>query len=157
MPMRLFYTTLLFVHLIGVVVWVGGMFVMHFAVRPAAAAQLPPPQRLPLLATVLGRFFFWVSIAIVAILASGIGLILGAGGFGNAHLSVHVMFVIGLTMMAIYLHIRLAPFPRLQRAIVATDWPTAARNLDTIRKLVLMNLVLGIVTTAVATIGRSLL
>ena len=50
--MRLVYTTLLFVHLIGVVVWVGGMFVMHFAVRPAAAGQLPPPQRLPLLATV---------------------------------------------------------------------------------------------------------
>jgi uncharacterized membrane protein len=155
--MRLVYTALLFVHLIGVVVWVGGMFVMHFAVRPAAAGQLPPPQRLPLLATALGRFFSWVSIAIVAILASGIGLILGAGGFGSAHVSVHVMFVIGLAMMAIYLHIRLAPFPRLQRAVAATDWPTAARNLDMIRKLVLTNLVLGIVTTAVATIGRSLL
>lgn len=155
--MKLLYTALLFVHLIGVVVWVGGMFVMHFAVRPAAVVQLPPPQRLPLLATALGRFFFWVSIAIVAILASGIGLILGAGGFGNAHVSVHVMFAIGLAMMAIYLHIRLAPFPRLQRAVAATDWPAAARNLDTIRKLVLTNLVLGVVTTAVATIGRSLL
>ena len=155
--MKLLYTALLFVHLIGVVVWVGGMFVMHFAVRPAAVGQLPPPQRLPLLATALGRFFFWVSIAIVAILASGIGLILGGGGFGNAHVSVHLMFAIGLAMMAIYLHIRLAPFPRLQRAVAATDWPTAARNLDTIRKLVLTNLVLGVVTTAVATIGRSLL
>ncbi|HQR75325.1 MAG TPA: CopD family protein [Burkholderiaceae bacterium] len=155
--MRLVYTTLLFIHLVGVVVWVGGMFVMHFAVRPAAAGLLPPPQRLPLLATVLGRFFFWVSIAIVAILASGIGLILGGGGFGNAHVSVHVMFAIGLAMMAIYLHIRLAPFPRLQRAVAAADWPTAARNLDTIRRLVLTNLVLGVATTAVATIGRSLL
>ena len=155
--MRLVYTTLLFIHLVGVVVWVGGMFVMHFAVRPAAAGLLPPPQRLPLLATVLGRFFFWVSIAIAAILASGIGLILGGGGFGNAHVSVHVMFVIGLVMMAIYLHIRLAPFQRLQRAVAAADWPTAARNLDTIRRLVLTNLVLGVATTAVATIGRSLL
>lgn len=155
--MKLVYTMLLFVHLFGVVVWVGGMFVMHFAVRPAAAGLLPPPQRLPLLATVLGRFFFWVSIAIVAILASGIGLILGGGGFGNAHVSVHVMFAIGLAMMAIYLHIRLAPFPRLQRAVAAADWPTAARNLDTIRRLVLTNLVLGVATTAVATIGRSLL
>jgi uncharacterized membrane protein len=155
--MRLIYTALLFIHLIGVVVWVGGMFVMHVAVRPVAAGQLPPPQRLPLLAAALGRFFFWVSIAIVAILASGIGLILGAGGFGNAHVSVHLMFVIGLAMMAIFLHIRLAPFPRLQRAVAATDWPTAARNLDVVRKLVVTNLVLGIVTTAVATIGRSLL
>ena len=75
--MRLLYTTLLFIHLLGVVVWVGGMFVLLFAVRPVAAAQLPPPQRVPLLATALGRFFFWVSIAIIAILGSGIALVLG--------------------------------------------------------------------------------
>jgi uncharacterized membrane protein len=148
---------LLFVHLIGVVIWVGGMFVLHVAVRPAAAAQLPPPQRLPLLATALGRFFFWVSIAIIAILASGIGLILGAGGFANAHLSVHLMFAIGLVMMGVFLHIRFAPFSRLRRAVAASDWPTAASNLDLIRKLVVTNLVLGIVTTGVATIGRALL
>lgn len=155
--MRLLYTVLLFIHLTGVAVWVGGMFVMHFAVRPAAAGQLSPPQRLPLLATALGRFFFWVSIAIAAILASGIGLILGAGGFANAHLSVHLMSAIGLAMMAIYLHIRLAPFPRLRRAVAAGDWSTAASNLDQIRKLVATNLALGIVTTGVATIGRALL
>lgn len=155
--MRLLYTGLLFIHLIGVVLWVGGMFVLHFAVRPAAAGQLPPPQRLPLLANVLGRFFFWVSIAIVAILASGVGLILGAGGFANAHASVHLMFVLGLVMMAIFLYIRFAPFPRLQRAVAASDWPAAAKELDRIRKLVVTNLALGIVTTAVATLGRALL
>ena len=155
--MRLLYTTLLFIHLLGVIIWVGGMFVLHFAVSPAAAGQLPPPQRLPLLATALGRFFFWVVIAIIGILGSGIGLILGAGGFANAHVSVHVMFAIGLVMMGIFLHIRFAPFPRLRRAVAANDWPTAAANLDMIRKLVATNLVLGIVTTAVATIGRALL
>jgi uncharacterized membrane protein len=155
--MRLLYTGLLFIHLIGVVLWVGGMFVLHFAVRPAAAGQLPPPQRLPLLANVLGRFFFWVSIAIVAILASGVGLILGAGGFANAHASVHLMFVLGLVMMAIFVYIRFAPFPRLQRAVAASDWPAAAKELDRVRKLVVTNLALGVVTTAVATLGRALL
>ena len=155
--MRLLYTTLLFVHLVGVAVWIGGMFVMHFAVRPAAAGLLPPPQRLPLLATALGRFFFWVSIAIAVILASGIGLIIGAGGFANAHVSVHVMVAIGLAMMAIFLHIRFAPFPRLQRAVAASDLPAAAASLDTIRRLVVTNLVLGVVTIGVATIGRALL
>jgi uncharacterized membrane protein len=155
--MRLIYTALLFVHLIGVVVWVGGMFVMHFAVRPAAAGLLPPPQRLQLLTTALGRFFFWVTLAIIAIPASGIGLILGAGGFANAHVSVHLMLALGLLMMAIFLYIRLAPFRRLQRAVAASDWPIAAKNLDTIRKLVVTNLALGMITTAVATIGRALL
>jgi len=155
--MRLLYSALLFVHLLGVVVWVGGMFVLLFAVRPAAAAQLPPPQRVPLLATALGRFFFWVSLAIIAILGSGIALILGAGGFANAHFSVHLMFAIGVAMMAIYLLIRFAVFPRLQSAVAAADLPLAAAKLDTIRKLIAINLALGIVTTAVATIGRALL
>lgn len=155
--MKFLYTGLLFVHLVGVLIWVGGMFVLHFAVRPAAAAQLPPPQRLPLLGQVLGNFFFWVTLAVIAILASGLGLILGAGGFANAHASVHAMFALGLLMMAIYAVIRLRHFPRLQRAVAAQQWPVAAGCLDAIRKLVLTNLLLGLLTTAVATIGRALL
>ncbi|MCK7497690.1 MAG: DUF4149 domain-containing protein [Comamonadaceae bacterium] len=54
--------------MLAVVVWVGGMFLMHFAVRPVAVAQLPPPQRLPLLAAILGRFFGWVTAAVLVVL-----------------------------------------------------------------------------------------
>ncbi len=155
--MRLLYTSMLLLHVLGVVVWVGGMFLMHVAVRPAAVDLLQPPQRLPMLTSVLKRFFFWVHIAIVAILISGVGMILEGGGFRNAHLSVHVMLVIGLAMMAIFLHIRFAPFRRLQAAVASSDWPAAAGRLDQVRQLVTTNLVLGIVTIAVATIGRALL
>lgn len=155
--MRLAYSLLLFLHLAGVIVWIGGMFVMHFAVRPAVASELQPPQRLALMAHVLGRFFYWVTIAIVVILGSGIALILGAGGFRNAHLSVHLMFGLGLVMMAIFAHIRTAPFRRLRSAVAAADWPAAARELQAIRTLVALNLLLGVVNVAVATIGRALL
>jgi uncharacterized membrane protein len=155
--MKVLYTSMLQLHVLGVVVWVGGMFLMHVAVRPAAVELLQPPQRLPLIASVLGRFFYWVVIAIVAVLLSGIGMILEGGGFRNAHLSVHVMFAIGLAMMAIFLHIRFAPFKRLQSAVAASDWPEAARQLELVRLLVTTNLVLGIVTIAVATIGRAVL
>jgi uncharacterized membrane protein len=133
------------------------MFMMHVAVRPAAVQLLPPPQRLPLIASVLQRFFVWVGVAIVAVLVSGVGMILEGGGFRNAHLSVHLMFAIGLAMMAIFLHIRFAPFKRLQSAVVVSDWPVAAQRLDQVRQLVTTNLVLGIVTIAVATIGRAVL
>jgi len=155
--MKLLYTSMLLLHVLGVVVWVGGMFVMHVAVRPAAVELLQPSQRLPLLTTVLKRFFFWVHIAIVAVLLSGIGMILEGGGFRNAHLSVHLMLAIGVTMMAIFLHIRLGPFKRLRSAVVSSDWPLAAQRLDQVRQLVTTNLVLGIITIAVATIGRALL
>jgi uncharacterized membrane protein len=155
--MKLLYTSMLPLHVLGVVVWVGGMFLMHVAVRPAAVRLLPPPQRLPLLAAVLERFFLWVVVAIVAVLASGLGMILEGGGFRNAHLSVHLMFALGLAMMAIFLHIRFAPFRRLQAAVAASDWPLAARRLDQVRQLVTTNLALGILTIAVATIGRAVL
>ena len=42
-------------HVMGVVVWVGGMFFAHMALRPAVQS-LAPPERLPLLAATLSRF-----------------------------------------------------------------------------------------------------
>lgn len=155
--MKVLYTTMLLLHVLGVVVWVGGMFMMHVAVRPAAIETLQPAQRLPLIASVLKRFFDWVVVAIVAVLLSGIGMILEGGGFRNAHPSVHIMLAIGLAMMAIFLHIRFASFRRLQAAVVSSDWPAAGQRLEQVRQLVTTNLVLGIVTIAVATIGRAVL
>lgn len=155
--MKVLYTSMLLLHVLGVVVWVGGMFLMHVAVRPAAVELLAPPQRLALIASVLRRFFFWVAIAVVVVLLSGIGMILESGGFRNAHLSVHVMFAIGLAMTAIFLHIRLAPFRRMQSAVASSEWPVAARHLEQVRLLVTTNLALGTLTIAVATIGRAVL
>jgi uncharacterized membrane protein len=154
--MRFAYPLLLLFHLLAVVVWVGGMFLMHFAVRPTAVEQLEPPARLPLLTGVLGRFFRWVTIAVVVIIASGFAMILGAGGFATAHVSVHLMLALGLLMTAIYAWIRVSFFARLQAAVAARDWPTAAGSLDRLRRLVEINLVLGIATIAVAIVGRLL-
>jgi uncharacterized membrane protein len=154
--MKFVYPLLLFAHVLGVVVWVGGMFLMHVAVRPAAVELLQPPARLPMLTAVLGRFFRWVTIAVIVILASGVAMIFGGGGFANAHVSVHLMFGLGLLMAAIYVVIRVSPFERLKSAVAAQDWPAAAGHLDRLRKLVSTNLVLGIVTIGVAIVGRVL-
>ncbi len=155
--MRILYTTLLFAHVLGVVVWVGGMFVLHFAVRPSAARLKDPPARLTFLSSALGRFMAWAALAIVVVLASGLAMIFIGGGFRNAHLSVHLMLAVGLVMMALYLHIRFAPFKRMRAAVVTGDWTAAAANLDMVRKKVVLNLSLGIVTIAIATIGRAAL
>jgi uncharacterized membrane protein len=155
--MRIIYTTLLFAHVLGVVVWVGGMFVLNFAVRPSAARLQEPSVRLTFLSSVLGRFMSWAALAIVIVLASGLVMILIGGGFKNAHLSVHLMLAVGLVMMLLYLHIRFAPFKRMRAAVMASDWASAAANLDVVRKMVLLNLVLGFITIAIATIGRAVL
>ena len=44
-------------HLLSAVIWVGGMFFAHMALRPAAAQVLEPPHRLQLWVQVFKRFF----------------------------------------------------------------------------------------------------
>ena len=48
---------LLFVHLLGAIAWVGGMFFAYFCLRPAAMEVLDPPRRLPLWSATFARFF----------------------------------------------------------------------------------------------------
>ena len=154
--MTVLAAVLLFLHLCAAAFWVGGMAVMHLAVRPAAVEVLEPPLRLPFMAQALARFFAGVTIAIVVVLLSGLSLVQLAGGFAQVHWSVHAMFALGLVMMAIFLHIRFSPFRRLQRAVAAREWPQAGTALGTIRKLVVLNLALGVAVFALAFVGRAL-
>lgn len=145
---------LLFLHVASVVIWVGGMFFAHQCLRPVAVAQLEPPQRLPLWAGVFSRFFPWVWAAVGVILASGLAMILQVG-FKNAPLNWHLMFGTGLVMMLIFLHVWFAPFRRLRRHVAAQEWPAAGAALNQIRRLVGVNILLGLVTIAIATVGRT--
>ena len=150
----MFAALLLCLHLLAATWWVGGMAVMHFAVRPAAAQLLEPPLRLPFMAAVLRRFFAGVSAAVAVLLASGLGLIALHGGFGQMHWSVHTMLAIGLLMTGVYAHVRLGLYPRLQQAIAARAWPAAAAQLNAIRQRVALNLALGTLVYVLALAGR---
>jgi len=140
-------------HLLGVVVWVGGMFFAHMALRPSVQA-LPPPQRLPLLAATLNRFIGWVGVAVAAILGSGIVMIMLLGGLRAVNASVHAMIALGVVMMFIYGHIAGGPLKRLRAASAAGEWERAGAAMGQVRKLVAVNLVLGLVTLTIAVLGR---
>jgi uncharacterized membrane protein len=143
-------------HLLGVILWVGGMFFALAALRPAAMKTLQPPQRLPLFAAALGHFFVWVVIAIVVILASGFYLVAAMGGLRAAGVHVHAMLTLGIVMMLLFIHVRVVSYRRLQRAVSAQAWPDAGAALASIRRFVSINLVLGVATVAVAVLGRRL-
>jgi len=146
-----FHHVLLFAHLAGVILWVGGMAFAHFCLRPAALA-LPPAQRLPLWCGVLGRFFRVVWLAIGLIVGSGFAM-LGATGFAQAPVAWHVMAGIGLVMVAVFASIWFGPWQALQQAVVAENWAGGAAALNRIRQRVGLNLLLGVFTVAVATLG----
>jgi uncharacterized membrane protein len=122
--------------------------------RPSAG-MLEPALRLPLWHRVFTRFFPWVWASILALLASGYGMVfLFFGGFRGVGLHVHVMQGTGIVMILLFLHLFFAPWRRFQSAIAAGDPPTAGRNLETIRVLVATNLVLGLITVVVGASGR---
>ena len=73
----------LLLHLLGVVVWVGGMFFAYMALRPVAATVLEPPQRLSLWAGVFAKFFPWVWLSIALILGSGLYMWMALGGVSS--------------------------------------------------------------------------
>jgi uncharacterized membrane protein len=141
-------------HVLGAVVWVGGMFFAYMALRPAAGALLEPPQRLPLWQETFRRFFFWVWLSVAALLASGLWMVWLVGGFGAVGLYVHAMLAVGVAMMLIFGHVYFSPYRRLTRHVQEKSWKAAGEALGQIRKLVALNLTLGLLTIALATAGR---
>lgn len=141
-------------HLLAVVIWVGGMFFAYMALRPAAQI-LEPSTRLPLWARTFNRFFVWVWIAVLVIPASGYWMILHAlGGFAQAAIHIHIMQGLGIVMILIFLHVFFAPFRRMKIALTTHDFTEAGRRLGQIRKLIGVNLLLGLATIIVAAAGN---
>jgi len=147
------YVLLLAAHILAAVFWVGGMAFAYTVLRPAAGA-IEPPVRLTLWRDVFGRFLPWVGLAIVALLVSGYAMMFMAFGGFRAPLFIHVMQGTGIIMMLIYLHLYFAPWRRMQIAVRDGQWPVAGQQLATIRKLVAINLVLGVITILIGSTGR---
>ena len=143
------------IHLLAALIWVGGMFFAYVVLRPAAVEVLEPPQRLRLWNVVFRRFFVWVWVAVAVLLASGLYMIMLYGGFAHIQLFINIMFVLGLTMIAIYGHVYFAQYRKLSRLVDNQSWKDAGEMLGKIRRLVGVNLTLGILTVCVAVLGTT--
>ena len=141
-----------FLHLVSVVVWVGGMFFAWTCLRPVAAANLEPPARLKLWADVFARFFPWVWGCVLAVVISG-SMALVATGMRQAPPHWHVMLTLGLVMSAIFVYVFIISYGKLKAAVSGQNWPAGAKALGQIRQLIGINLILGLITIAVATLG----
>jgi uncharacterized membrane protein len=141
-------------HLLGVVVWIGGMFFAYLVLRPAAARLLEPPQRLLLWSATLTRFFNWVWVSVVLVLGSGFYMVTVIAEGARIPLYVHAMLYIGVVMTLIFAYVFFSPFPTLKRAVAAQNWPEGAAALNQIRIAVAVNLALGLVNVVVATGGQ---
>lgn len=149
------YATLKLLHVLAIVVWIGGMAFTQFFLRPAAMA-LDLPQRVTLMHAALQRFFKAVLVAMAVVLVSGLWMIgrvakqtVQSGLDFNMPLSWTIMAALGIVMMAIFGHIRFALFKRLSQAVSSQDWTAGSAALANIRTWVGINLGLGIAIIAV--------
>jgi uncharacterized membrane protein len=141
-------------HTLAAVIWVGGMFFAHMALRPSVM-ELQPPDRLGLWSRVFPRFFAWVWASVITLLLTGYGVIyLGYQGMAGVGMHVHIMQATGLLMMAVFVFIYFGPFQAFRRAMEQGDMPAAALAQGRIRKLVAFNLPLGLFTAAIGATGN---
>jgi uncharacterized membrane protein len=134
-------------HLLCAVAWVGGMLFALAVVRPALGV-LEPPQRVALHHRIFRRFFLIIWHAMPLALISGYALAFAVyGGFQRLPWNVNAMQAIGLVMAVVFLAIVFGPYRRFRAAVSTARALEAAEK---IRRLILLNLVLGIVVVVLA-------
>lgn len=137
--MRIF----LLLHLLGAIVWLGGMFTMLYVVRPTVTEHLQQPaDRLGFMLKGTGRFLKIVWFAMPLTLLTGFAM-LGLVGFSRMSPGVHIMLTLGLLMGVIFLVIWFGPFKKFRSAMASSDFPVAAKAHENVRKLVLTNMTIG--------------
>jgi uncharacterized membrane protein len=141
------YAGLKALHLLCAVLWVGGMFFAYVVLRPSLAA-IEAPQRMLLHTRVFKKFFLIIWHAMPLIIVTGFVMLFVYGnGMAGASWQIHTMLGLGLLMAAVFLAIFFGPYRQFRRT---TDRNRMASSLDGIRKMIGINLVLGLITVIVA-------
>jgi len=129
------------------------MFFAYVVLRPAAVAVLEPPLRLRLWDAVFRGFFMWVWSAVAVLLVSGFSMIYFYGGFAYVTRHVYAMLVLGLAMMVIFGYVFFACYKPFALHVANQRWKEAGEFLGKIRKLIAVNLALGLVIVCEVVIG----
>lgn len=141
-------------HTLAAVIWVGGMFFAHVALRPSLMKE-EGPTRLRVWSHVFPRFFAWVWLCVILLPMTGYAMVfVDFGGFEAAGRHVEVMHALGWVMIVLFIVLFVRPFTKFMAEVGAEDWPAAAAHLAMIRRIVITNLILGLVVIAAGVSGR---
>jgi uncharacterized membrane protein len=78
------------------------------------------------------------------------------GGMQQAGLHINVLNGIGWIMFLLFLYLNTVPFRGLRTAVSNNDWAAGVDHLASIRRIVAINLSLGLIVIAVASAGQHL-
>jgi uncharacterized membrane protein len=141
-------------HMLAAIIWVGGMFFAHVILRPAMG-PMSDAERTALRARLLPRFFAWVWGAVIVLFVTGYGILyFGYEGLAAAGLHIRLMEGIGLCMMLFFGWMFFVPFKNFMQAASDNDAAKANGEFVRIRGVVAVNLVLGLIVSAMAATGN---
>lgn len=139
-------------HQVAAIIWIGGMFFAHFALRPTIKRSLEPPERIQVALGVFRRFFPWVWVCIATLWISGIWVSVAKYPSGPP-MSVHVMMGTSLLMTLVFVFLYVLPFRRMKIAVDYENWRWASAKFSAIRRLMAFNMVIGFLTVIIAVSG----
>ncbi len=136
-------------HLLAALIWVGGMFFAYLVLRPSLLGW-EQQQALRLWRQVFVRFFRWVWVAVVVLIVSGYWMLFVVyGGFAGATPLIHLMQSLGLLMAGLFVWLYGVRWRQFQAALDSDEFEAAAIALGKIRHIVVVNLVLGLINSAI--------
>jgi len=141
-------------HILSVVIWVGGMFFAYMILRPSIGQLFKLPERMRLWSRVFDRFFKWVWLSVLLLLSTGFYMIYLYGGMAAMPLFIHLMMFSGIVMMLIFVYLFFGVYVHFDQYVEEKEWHLAEEKLAIMRRLVALNLAIGLLTIAVAIIGR---
>lgn len=141
-------------HLLAALVWVGGMFFAILILKPAAQ-ELDLPTRVRLWSKTLTRFMVVVWISVIILPVTGYWMIFhGFGGLNFIGQHLWIMQVVGWVMISLFLLLYYRSFLPLRRMALELLIPETGLYIERIRKIVQINLILGIIVVCLAAGGR---
>lgn len=130
------------IHLLSVVIWVGGMAFLMLVLRPGLMA-VEPGARITVQGALFRRFFRTVWHVMPIAVISGLLLLILDYGHQTIPWPVMVMQTGGILMAAIFIGMFMVPNRHLQTKLAAGT--ATAEDILPVRRLVLLNLVIGTV------------
>ena len=141
-------------HIVGIVVWLGGLFFVTFIAAPSVG-RLDAAAARAFWRHLLSRFLVFGGASLVLVIATGVAMVfLVFGGYAHIPGLHRVNMMIGIPAIALFGYVAVVPWRRLRRACDAGDEVSADRSIRLARALVAAALMLGLTAAATSALAR---
>jgi uncharacterized membrane protein len=144
------------IHIVAIVVWLGGLFLLS-VVLPPTIRDLDTKLAMSVWSRILSGFLVWGSASLIVIVATGVVLVnLRFGGFSHMPIVHRWNMMIGLPAIALYAYLYLVVWRRYHRAMSCGDSQAAERSALAVRRVMGVILILGLGASVVSAAGHYL-